>query len=570
MNLRQLLIGISSAFWLATAVPAGQVVLPAGELSGPNFVIPDTAGQTRGNNLFHSFSQFNLSEGEGATFTGPSNIKNIIARVTGGTASMIDGTIDTTGMPNANFFFINPFGVTFGPHASVNVGGSLAVTTADYIKLADGGRFDARTPANDILTAAPVSAFGFLGPVAAPVAIQGPGGVKPNEPNLAVVPAGQTLAIIAGDIQVANMGLGAPAGRVALVSVASAGEVGLNLDERTSPVDVTAFSQFGNISLSDYSGIDVSGAGAGLILVRAGNLTLDDSFFVAESHDQHGLGVDILVQGALALVNRGVITTTAFGAGNGGDVFLTADSIRLAGGGSRIVATTFSDATGNGGNVVIQANTFEMGGQSTIQMSNAGSGRGGNLTITAGSVVLDAELFAAQIDSTTFNGPAGSITINADTVRVANGAGISSYTYGWSDGGNITIHAHELDIVNGGLIAVSTYQSGAGGKIAITADAVHLDGQDGYFGETGIGAKSSNDNGGRGGTSKSPPVRSLSPTPRRSLPRPVAQAMAAILSSRQATSLSAAARSSAVRVSAPAPAAISPFTPTRSRWRVAR
>jgi filamentous hemagglutinin family protein len=131
-------------------------------LSGPSFAIPDTVGQTRGQNLFHSFGRFDLSAGESATFTGPDTIHNVITRVTGA-ASMIDGTLQCD-IAGANFFFINPFGVTFGPNAQVNVSGSFAVTTADHVQLADGGRFDARNPANDILTAAPVSAFGFLGP----------------------------------------------------------------------------------------------------------------------------------------------------------------------------------------------------------------------------------------------------------------------------------------------------------------------------------------------------------------------------------------------------------------------
>jgi large exoprotein involved in heme utilization and adhesion len=82
--------------------------------------------------------------------------------VTGGSPSTIDGTINCS-IAGANFFFINPFGVMFGPNAQVNVSGAFAVTTADYVKLGNGGRFDARNPANDVLTAAPVTAFGFLG-----------------------------------------------------------------------------------------------------------------------------------------------------------------------------------------------------------------------------------------------------------------------------------------------------------------------------------------------------------------------------------------------------------------------
>jgi len=47
---------------------------PRGALYGPNYTISDRMGQIRSPNLFHSFSQFNLSKWESATFTGPSTI----------------------------------------------------------------------------------------------------------------------------------------------------------------------------------------------------------------------------------------------------------------------------------------------------------------------------------------------------------------------------------------------------------------------------------------------------------------------------------------------------------------
>src|SRR2546421_10877122 len=87
----------------------------AGALSGPNFAVPASLGRLSGSNLFHSFSQFNLANGESATFSGPGNVQNILARVTGGSASSIDGLIHST-IAGANFFLINPRGVIFGPN----------------------------------------------------------------------------------------------------------------------------------------------------------------------------------------------------------------------------------------------------------------------------------------------------------------------------------------------------------------------------------------------------------------------------------------------------------------------
>src|SRR2546423_10003624 len=75
-----------------------------GALPGPNFMITAPMGKQVGGNLFQSFSQFNLNNTRSATFTGPSNVQNILARVTSGSPASIDGTINLS-IPGANLFF---------------------------------------------------------------------------------------------------------------------------------------------------------------------------------------------------------------------------------------------------------------------------------------------------------------------------------------------------------------------------------------------------------------------------------------------------------------------------------
>src|SRR4029077_20400364 len=139
----------------------------SGALPGPNYMISANLGKQVGNNLFHSFNQFNLISSESATFTGPNNIQNILSRVTGGSPSSIDGKVSSQ-IQGANLFFLNPAGVVFGPHAQLDVSGSVAVTTANYVKMVGGSRVNANLGGQDTLTSAPVSSFGFLN--AAPAA----------------------------------------------------------------------------------------------------------------------------------------------------------------------------------------------------------------------------------------------------------------------------------------------------------------------------------------------------------------------------------------------------------------
>src|SRR5258705_5979563 len=114
-------------FFLIRAIPvlAQTAIVLDGSLNGltdtiapvgNDYVIGDDLGKQVGSNLFHSFSLFNLATGDIATFTDDPNagapISNVIARVTGGTPSAIDGTLRST-IPGADFFFLNPAGVIF-------------------------------------------------------------------------------------------------------------------------------------------------------------------------------------------------------------------------------------------------------------------------------------------------------------------------------------------------------------------------------------------------------------------------------------------------------------------------
>jgi filamentous hemagglutinin family protein len=157
--------------------------------------------QGSGTNLFHSFDQFSVGDGYTAQFlnTTPSlRTHNILSRVTGGDHSSIFGTIDSTSYPGANLFLMNPAGIVVGPNATLDVGGSVAFTTADYLRLAqangsNAGIFRADPRATPQLSSAPVAAFGFLGDNPAAIAVQ--------KSALNLQP-GQSISLIGGNITI--------------------------------------------------------------------------------------------------------------------------------------------------------------------------------------------------------------------------------------------------------------------------------------------------------------------------------------------------------------------------------
>src|SRR4026207_192789 len=112
------------------------VILPSGQTQY------NITGGTRpggGTNLFHSFGNFNVPTNNIANFLNDSGLStsNILGRVTGGNPSVIFGMIQTNGpggFGNANLFLMNPSGFLFGRSATLNVGGMVAFTTADYLR----------------------------------------------------------------------------------------------------------------------------------------------------------------------------------------------------------------------------------------------------------------------------------------------------------------------------------------------------------------------------------------------------------------------------------------------------
>lgn len=165
-----------------------------------------------GPNVFHSFGRFDLGAGNIANFIRPdAAATTVISRVTGGVPSSINGTIQALGW--SNFYFVNPSGVVFGPSATLNVSGSVYISTAHYMKFSDGGVFSTRpgTVGTELLSSFPVSSFGFLqGAHQAPLTISG---------SQLKVGSGQTLSVIGGPITIDEAKLIAPNGTVQVASV---------------------------------------------------------------------------------------------------------------------------------------------------------------------------------------------------------------------------------------------------------------------------------------------------------------------------------------------------------------
>jgi filamentous hemagglutinin family protein len=350
---------------------------PAQTLVGPNYAITPNLGKQVGGNLFQSFGIFGLNQGETATFSGPANVGNVIGRVTGGSQSSINGTINSMAMPGANVFLINPAGIVFGPNGSVNISGSFHASTADYLKMSDGAKFQATNPGGSTLSAAPPAAFGFVN--------ASPGAITLNGTSL-TVPATQTLGLVGGLVTVAGGTLQAPGGTVHVTAARGDGEVPIN-PRNTSAMTVKRFAQ---ISISGNSALDVSDPtgvnNSGNVFINAGMLSLDASAINASNYGT-GLGGSIIIKAAsLTLSNGSFIGTDALNIGSGGVISinvvgqLSIDDSSIGSGSSP--PCIFCKA-GNGGNIFIQANDVSLTNNGQIGSRTFGPGNAGNIFILA-------------------------------------------------------------------------------------------------------------------------------------------------------------------------------------------
>ena len=485
-TLLSIVIGIALAQSVWAEVVTDGSLGASTRLSGA-MTIPQSLGTTKGDNLFHSFNRFNINTGESATFTGDSNLKNVISRVTGGQISIIDGLLKSQ-VGNANFYFINPAGVTFGANAKVDVPASFHVSTADNLKFSDGTTFSANPSANALSVAEPIS-FGFVNTQSGNITIQNSnikfkegsdvsfsghdviidkGDLTAKSGNIHVYAVGNTATDLAFDAQ-SNTAL---TGNITM----SATYMDASGNEKTGSVGGELLVQGGDISLNKtYLDSNTYGSGnAGNVFVTGNNISLNGGHLSSNAAGGSGNAGNIVVTGKAVTVNGIIESDTYYSTGNAGNIEINSDNLTVTKDGL-ISSDTYDDA--NAGNISISSNTVNVlnGGRIT---SNAKfrTGNAGDVFITANQINV-----AGRIETDTdTDGHAGNVSITAKQLNVLNGGNISSKSngfYGSGRAGDVFISSDTLNVLNGGHISSDTTSLGHAGDVIINANTMLIDGQ---------------------------------------------------------------------------------------------
>jgi filamentous hemagglutinin family protein len=511
---------------LSVAQVIGDTTLPVGERSqvtgNPNFQID--GGARRGGNLFHSFSEFSVSTGGTAYFNNAADVQNILARVTGGSISNINGLIRANG--TANLFLLNPNGILFGAGASLNIGGSFVASSADRFEFNNGFAFSATNPqAPPLLT------------VNVPIGLQygsNPGSVQVQGATLQVAP-GQSLALLGGTVSINGGRLLAPEGRIELGGVAAEGSLGLQANGSSLRLSFSDAVGRADLFIDQQAELNVRGNDRGSIAINAHNIKISGNSRVRAgielklgSPQSQAGDIELNATGAVQVKGGSIIANNTGGQGNAGAVRINAQdfvsfdevsqvqsgiaqgavgntggiiintgSLYLTNGG--VLNSTNQQGQGNPGNILINArDTIVLDGPedpkapsqsaSLIRsgVQSGGEGNGGDINITTGSLSLrnGGTLFSGLYSG---EGNAGSININArDSItvdggnRVAQLSGIRSNVFeGEGNSGNINIVTGSLVVKNAGVLNtnVQSLEGGSAGNININArDTVSIEG----------------------------------------------------------------------------------------------
>lgn len=270
-----------------------------------------------------------------------------------------------------------------------------------------------------------------------------------------------------------------------------------------SSIASEAEGQGGNLFLStqtlelrDGSRLNASTTGVG----NAGNVrvevrdraSLSDSFmFSSVERGAIGDGGDLFLSAnILELQNGAQLVASTNGNGNAGDVTVAVrDRVLISGRtpettpGDRLVSGIFTSVAANGegqgGNLFLSANTLALSNGAALVGATAGIGDAGNVTVDVRDRVslVDGSNFFSSVE-TTGNGKGGNISVFANTLELTNQSQLVAGTSGIGNAGNVIVDVRDRVFLSGegsSLFSSANFNAeGRGGDLNVFADRLEL------------------------------------------------------------------------------------------------
>jgi filamentous hemagglutinin family protein len=238
---------------------------------------------------------------------------------------------------------------------------------------------------------------------------------------------------------------------------------------------------------------------AGNIIINAGDISLESAASLNSLNSGQGNAGNIVItaKNSVALTNAEIASRKRiFGAiGNSGNISIDTGSLSAS---DATQLTTLTEGTGNAGNVTVKAkNSISFVNSSIFStVEPGGLGNGGNIDVRSSSLSLQN---GSQLQTITRNasktqpagdGNAGMVTLNVtgainlagvspqDSLSSVIGSSVEKGTRG--DAGSITVNAGSLSLADGAFISAATAGAGNANTVKVNAtDSITIIGKNG-------------------------------------------------------------------------------------------
>jgi filamentous hemagglutinin family protein len=417
-------------------------------------------------------------------------------------------TIRATDSVQVSGFSFPPSGSPFISRLSTDVapgatggGGQLAIATGRLL-IADGaqissGTFSAgnagllrvTTQYLGIVGSSPVGPSGLFTPVGTVATGRG-GNLTINTEHLQITDGAQIAVTTFGTGDGGDLTL--RANTIELVGTSPEGSSGLfaNVESGATGKGGNLTIETNRLQITDGAQVSASTFGegnAGSLTVRAqdveaiGGAAITSSGLIAVSRATGNGGNLTIETERLRLVDGGQIATATGGSGNAGVLTVRASkSVELSGTTEFARSGLFSSAingTGDGGDLTVSTGRLIVQDGATISVSNfssrnpnipPGQGAAGNLNVDANFILLDNQgILTAEAAA----GDRGNINLQSETIFLRRGSAITTNAQGTATGGNITLNTDILAAFQNSDITANAQQN-FGGRVIINSQGI--------------------------------------------------------------------------------------------------
>ncbi|MFW9264638.1 filamentous hemagglutinin N-terminal domain-containing protein [Nostoc sp. CALU 546] len=416
------------------------------------------------------------------TLTESSVIQNIINLGATGNPGNINLVADSLNLLTGSQLFSSTFGIGNGgqaniqtkSHVVIDSAGNNASTSGIITSVADTGKGNA-------------------------------GNVNITTQSLSVNNGAQLNTITFGEGNAGNINIrtdnsvifdGSNVGASGILSAVAPGGKGKggNIDIITGALSISNGAQLNAITRNEGD--------AGNVSLQADNVTLDGenrnngaatSIFTSVSTDDNGNqaignGGDInIITRLLSITNGAQLNTITYGLGNAGNVKIDAsesiflDGVNSNGGVSGVLTSVQEEAIGDSGSIDITTNLLNITGGAGLYTVTNGEGNAGNVKIQANNTVFLDGVNQNGGSSGVYSsvevgavGQGGDIDITTGSLRLSNGGGLFTSTYGQGNAGNANINARQQV----SLAGVNSFFGGSSGVYSVVYDTGIGDGGD--------------------------------------------------------------------------------------------